>query len=83
MDYDFHNLEKEKNGDHRTKYLLGGPNLTPLPYISRIIQYKTLRSVFFVIYIIPYYLREVICITRLRKKKKNTICNMCPPGYQP
>ena len=30
-------------------------NYPPPPQISRIIQYKTLRSVIFVIYIIPFF----------------------------
>ena len=46
-------LEKRlKIGCHQTYYLPGGPNLTTPPQISRIIQYKTLRSVIFVILLV-------------------------------
>ena len=64
-------LEKRKKiGDHQTNYLLGGPILTPPPQISRIIQYKTLRGVIFVIYMIPYYLYEVIFNYKAKKEKE-------------
>ena len=63
-------LEKGKNRYYQTNHLSGGPNLTPPSHISRIIQYKTLRSVIFVIHIIPYYLYEVILHY---KAKKNTL----------
>ena len=36
---------RKKNGGHHTNYLSGGPNLPPPPHISRLIQYKMLRSV--------------------------------------
>ena len=48
----FYILEKRKKiGGHHTNYLSGGSNLTPPPQISRIIQYKTLRSVIFLSFI--------------------------------
>ena len=67
-------------GGHLTNYLSGGPNLTP--QISRIILYKTLRSVIFDIYIIPYYLYEVILNYKAKKEKEKN-CNKCPPGNRP
>ena len=49
-------LEKRiKNGGHRTNFLSGEQNLPLPPHILRIIQYKTLWSVHFVIYINLYY----------------------------
>ena len=41
----------EKIGGLYTNYLSGGPNLTPPPQILRLIQCKTLRSVFFLSFI--------------------------------
>ena len=62
-------LEKrKKNGGHQTNYLSGGPKLSPLPQISRTIQYKTIRSVIFVIYIIPYFLYEAIFHYKVKKE---------------
>ena len=49
-----------------------GPLTTP-PHISRIIQYKTLRSELFVIYIYPYYLCEVIQYYNAIKKERKCI----------
>ena len=54
--------------DHQTNYLAGGPKLSP--QISRIIQFKNLRSVFFVICIIPYFLYEVILHYKRKKEKE-------------
>ena len=62
--------KKKKNRGSPDYYPAGGPNLTPPQQISRIIEYKTLRSVIFVIYIIPYYLYEVILHYKAKKKKK-------------
>ena len=72
--FDILEIRKEIGG-HQTNYLSGGPNLTPPPQISRIIQYKTLKNVIFVIYIIPYYLYEVILHYKAKKgkRKKNVI----------
>ena len=73
----FHGLSfdiLEKKGKkiecHQTNYLLRGPNLNPPPHISRIIQYKTIRSVIFVIFIIPYYLYEVILHYKAKHEKE-------------
>ena len=63
--------KRKKIGGHQNYNLSGGPNFTPPPQISKIIQYKTLRSVFFFIYIIPYYLYEVILHYKMTKEKKN------------
>ena len=51
-----------------------GESYPPPPQIS-IIQYKPLRSVIFVIYIIPYFLYEVIFSLQedKRKRKKNIL----------
>ena len=69
---------------HQTNYLSGGPNLTPSPQISRIIQYKSLRSVIFVIYIIPYYLYEVILHFKAKKEKeKKQFVISAHPGIDP
>ena len=69
MDYHLKFEEKEKKGGHQTNYLSRGPNLTPPPHISRIIQDKALRSLFFfVIYVIPYYLHEVILHYKAKKE---------------
>ena len=61
---------KKKIGGHRTNYISGGPNLTHPHIITRVIQYKALRSVFFVIYIIPCYLYEVILHYMYKAKKE-------------
>ena len=45
--------KKKTIESHQTNYLLGGTNLTPLPRILRIIQYKTLSNEFNVIFYIP------------------------------
>ena len=56
----FYILEKRKGiGDHRTIYLSGGPNLTLPPKISRIIKYKTLRSVI----LLPFIEFLITCIS--------------------
>ena len=70
MDYHFTFQKKEKNRGHCTNYLSGGPNLTPSPQISRIIQYKTLRSELFRHLYITYYLHEVNQHSNAKKKKK-------------
>ena len=82
MDYNLAFKEKEKKWVHQTNYLAGGPKLSPPPQILRIIQFKNLRSVIFVIYIIPYFLYEVFCITRGKNKKKKK-CYKCPPWNRP
>ena len=65
MDYHLKFEEKEKKGGHQTNYLSRGPP----PHISRIIQDKALRSLFFfVIYVIPYYLHEVILHYKAKKE---------------
>ena len=54
-------LEKRiKNGGHQTNFHSGEQNLPLPPHILRIIQYKTLWSVLFVIYINLYYWLEII-----------------------
>ena len=54
-------LEKRKKiGGHQTNYFSEGPNLTHPLHIPSIIQYETLKSAHFAIYMIPYYLYEVI-----------------------
>ena len=52
-----------------------GQSYSPPPQISRIIQYKMLRSVTFVIYIIPYFLYEVFFSLQedKRKREKNIL----------
>ena len=82
MDYNLAFKEKEKKWVHQTNYLAGGPKLSPPPQILRIIQFKNLRSVIFVIYIIPYFLYEVFCITRGKKKKKKNVIS-ARPGIDP
>ena len=87
LSFDILDKKKSKKVEgHQTNYLLRGPNLNPPPHISRIIQYKTLRSVIFVIFIIPYYLYEVILHYKAKhekEEKKQTICNKCPRGNRP
>ena len=73
LSFDILEKIKKKIGGHQTNYLSIGTNLTPPPQISRIIQYKTLRSVLFVIYIIPYYLYEVILYYKAQKEKQNNL----------
>ena len=63
-------LEKRNKWGHQTNYLAGGPKLSPPPQISRTIQFKHLRSVIFVIYVIPYFLYEVILHYKKKKKKE-------------
>ena len=72
MDYHLTFKKKEKMG-HQTNYLAGGPKLSTPPQISRIIQFKNLRSVIFVICIILYFLYEVILHYKRKKKKKIVI----------
>ena len=76
--------KKTKKWGHQTNYLAGGPKLSPPPQISRIIQSKNLRSVIFVIYIIPYFLYEAI-LHYMRKKgnKKKKIVISAHPGIDP
>ena len=67
-------LEKAKKiRGHQTNYLSGGPKLSPPSQISRMIQYKTLRSVIFVIYIIAYYLYKVILHYKAKKEKEKKL----------
>ena len=71
MDLSFYLLEKSKKiGGNHADYLAGGPNLTPPPQILRIIQYKMLRSDFFVIYHITYYLYELTQHYNAKKEGK-------------
>ena len=64
-------LEKrQKNWGHQANYLAVWPKLSPAIQISRIIQFKNLRSVIFVIYIIPYFLYEVILHYKRKKEKE-------------
>ena len=71
MDYRFtFKLEKRKKWGHRTNDLSGGPNVTPPPQITRIIQYKALRSVFFCHLYITYYLFEVTQHYNAKKRRK-------------
>ena len=60
-------------GCHRTNYLSGGPNLTLPPQNSKIIQYKTLRSDFFVIYKSITCMKQFSIITLKRRKRKHCI----------
>ena len=69
LSFDILEKNQKKIGGHQTSYLSGGSNLTLHPQISRIIQYKTLRSAMFVIYLIPYYLYEVILYYKAKKRK--------------
>ena len=57
----------------------------PLPLQISIIQYKTLRSVIFVVYIIPYFLYEVIFSLQedKRKRKKQHFVLSAQPGIDP
>ena len=66
-------LEKRKKWGHQTYYLAGGPKLSPPLQISRIL--KKLRSVIFVIFIIPYFLYDVILHYKRKKEreKKNNL----------
>ena len=70
MDYHLTFKKKEKKWGHQTNDIVGGRKLSPPPQISRIIQFKNLRSVIFVIYIIPYFLYEVILHYKRKKEKK-------------
>ena len=70
MDYHLTFFKKRKKWGHQTNYLAGGPKLSTPPQISRIIQFKNLRSVIFVIYIIPYFLYEVILHYKRKKEKE-------------
>ena len=68
MDYHLTFKKIKKEWGHQINYLVGGPKLSP--QISRIIQFKNLRSVIFVIYIIPYFLYEVILHYKRKKEKE-------------
>ena len=80
MDYHLTFKKKRKKWGHQTNYIVGGRKLSPPPQISRIIQFKNLRSVIFVIYIIPYFLYEVILHY---KRKKEKIVISTHPGIDP
>ena len=71
--------------EKRKKCLAGGSKLSPPPQISRIIQFKNLRIVIFVIYIIPYVLYEEILQSKRKKdKEKNTqFVISAHPGIDP
>ena len=61
-----------------------GQSYPPPPQISRMIQYKTLRSVIFVIYIIPYFLYEVFFhYKRIKEKEKKNILFKYPAWNRP
>ena len=62
--------KREKIGGHQTICLSGGPNLTPPPQISRIIQFKILRSVILSLYNSIYYLYEVILHYKAKKEQE-------------
>ena len=84
MDYHLTFKKKEKKWGHQTNYIVEGRKLSPPPQTSKIIQFKNLRSVNFVIYIIPYFLYEVILHYKRKKekkKKKNVIS--AHPGIDP
>ena len=70
MDYHLTFKKNEKKWGHQTNYIVGRRKLSPPTQISRIIQFKNLRSVIFVIYIIPYFLYEVILHFKRKKEKK-------------
>ena len=62
--------------EKRKKCLAGGSKLSPPPQISRIIQFKNLRIVIFVIYIIPYVLYEEILQSKRKKDKEKKTHNL-------
>ena len=82
MDYHFtFKKKKEKIVGYRTNNLSGGPNLTPPPQISRIIQYKPLRIDFFCNLYITYNLNKE---TQNYNAKKRKQCTMSAhPGIDP
>ena len=58
--------------------------INPTPQIPRIIQYKTSWSVvFFVIYITPYYLYEVILHYKAKTEKRKQFVISAHPGIDP
>ena len=83
MDFHLRFKKKENKWGHQTNFIVGGPKLSPPPQISRIIQFKNLMSVFFIIYIIPYFLYEVILRYKwkIEKEKKKVIS--AHPGVDP
>ena len=69
----FHGLSfdiLEKNGGHQTNYLSGGPTPT---HFEEFQLYNTLRTVFFVIYMILYFLYEVILHYKRKKEKEKKL----------
>ena len=80
MDYHLTFKKKRKKWGHQTNYLAGGPKLSP--QVSWIIQFKNLRSVIFVIYIIPYFLYEVILHYKRKREKKQFVIS-AHPGIDP
>ena len=67
----FYLLEKKKKKwGHRASYLSGGPNLTPPPQTSMIIQNKTLRGDFFCHLYITHYMHEVAQHYDAKKEEK-------------
>ena len=62
-----------KNGGHQTNFRLGEQNLPLPPHILRLIQYKTLWSVLFVIYINLYYCLEVIHYHKAEKEEEKKV----------
>ena len=73
MDYHLTFTKKEKKWGHQTNFIVEGRKLSPSPQILRIIQLKNLRSAIFVIYIIPYFLYEVILHYKRKKKRKKML----------
>ena len=71
-------IKKKQIGRHHTNYLSGGPNLTPPPQMSRIIQYKTLR-----VYFLSYYLYKIILHYKAKKRKTKQIVISAHPGIDP
>ena len=78
----WHFRKKKKNCGHQTYYLAGGPKLSTPPQISRIFQFKNLRSVIFVIYIIPHFLHDVILLYKRKKEKEKNVIS-AHPGIDP
>ena len=62
--------KRKKIGGHQTNYLSGGPNSTPPQQISRIFQYKTLRTECFRHLYITYYLYEVPQHYNAKRRKR-------------
>ena len=86
MDYHLTFLEKRKKKSGVTRLIIfqeGQKNSKHPQNFSSIIQFKTLRSVFFVIYKIPYYLYDVILHYKVKKEKKEKNVISAHPGIGP